>query len=244
MNLKNAYFYNIFNRVSNTGKIPKIDFHIHTSWTDGENSVVEMYKKCSKLKFETILYSEHSRSSSSDWFKKFSKQVKNLKIINNCYPLVGTEVKILNFKGKLDLSKEVQKECAIVMASVHRFPGEVFDERKKLAEQLNYSKKTNIIETELNMILGAINNPDVDILGHPLGMCIKRFGIIPDQKYFDYIIEMAKKKEKIFEINFRYHYDYKSLTNLCLKKKCLFSYGSNSHSTHDLEIYAKKFEKS
>ena len=51
-----------------------------------------------KLKLETILFSEHSRSSSKKWFSKFSKEVKkNQNKKNKCKLLVGTEVKIKEF---------------------------------------------------------------------------------------------------------------------------------------------------
>ena len=38
--------------------------------------------------------------------------------------LVGTEVKIKDFDGNLDINKSIRKKCDLVMASVHRFPGE------------------------------------------------------------------------------------------------------------------------
>ena len=40
---KSLFFDNIFDKIANNN-IPNIDLHLHTKWTDGENTV----KKCTK----------------------------------------------------------------------------------------------------------------------------------------------------------------------------------------------------
>ena len=49
-------------------KLPSIDFHIHTNWTDGKNSVKQVYKRSNSVGLDYMLYSEHSRKSSKGWF--------------------------------------------------------------------------------------------------------------------------------------------------------------------------------
>ena len=63
----------------------------------------------------------------------------------------------------------------------------------------------------------SLKNPLVDILGHPFGMSIKRFGIKPPNEMFDSIIKLCKENDKIFEINSKYHEDPKTLLKKCLK---------------------------
>ena len=118
--LRDSYYNSIFKRYYYR-QIPKIDHHLHTKWTDGKNSVQDMYNFYRKKNYESILFSEHSRKTSKNWFKKFSNQVRKIKY-TTCMPIVGTEVKIVNLKGHLDLSKKIKKECDLIMASVHRFP--------------------------------------------------------------------------------------------------------------------------
>ena len=72
-----------------------------------------------------VLFSEHSRKTSKGWFNKFVVEIKrNQKRIKNCKLFIGTEVKIKDFKGSLDLNNLIRKRCDYIMASVHRFPGE------------------------------------------------------------------------------------------------------------------------
>ena len=69
-------------------------------------------------------------------------------------------------------------------------------------------------------------------------MSIKRFNLKPNNKLFIELIKMAKKNNKIFEINFNYHNSIKNfLIDSCLEKKCLFSIGSNSHSVNNSKTF-------
>ena len=183
------------------------------------------------LKLETILFSEHSRSSSKNWFNKFSKEVKkNQNKKKRCMLLVGTEVKIKDFDGNLDINKSIRKKCDLVMASVHRFPGE----KGNILKKKPLLSKNKAIEIEYKLSIKAIRKSKFDILGHPFGMSIKRFKAKPSWMLFKKMIRECKKNKKIFEINFHYHRNYKKLIDECIKNGTLFSLGSNAHSRKEL----------
>ena len=77
-------------------------------------------------------------------------------------------------------------------------------------------------------------------MGHPFGMSIKRFNIMPKKSFFEKVIKCAKKNNKVFEINLHYHRKiYKKLIGLCLKNKCFMSFGSNAHHTKDIINFNK-----
>ncbi len=229
---KKFFFKEIFEYVKKKKEIPPVDLHVHTSWTDGRNTVDEMSETAIKLKLTNILFSEHSRKESKDWFNKFSNQVKsaNIKFGKECNFLIGTEVKILNKKGELDLSDKIKKECDLIMASVHRFPGE---EGSIINNQGKFSKEEALV-LEYELMLAAIENSDADIIGHPFGMTLKRFNSEPPWELFLKIIKKAGQYEKIFEVNFHYHKNHKELVNACIENNTLVSFGSNAHSTDEL----------
>jgi histidinol phosphatase-like PHP family hydrolase len=233
MKAKNLFFLKLLENFKNNQKI-KIDMHLHTSWTDGQDSVFKMYKEACKKKLNYILFSEHSRKNSGRWFLKFAKEVRSLK--NKCIAFVGTEVKILNFKGELDLSKEIHAYSDFIMASVHRFPGEKSD---RIMLKKNFSKK-NAINIEYKLMRAAILNPKTNILGHPFGMSIKRFKASPSKKLFIDIIKMCKKNNVAFEINSHYHKNLKWLLKECIKQNTLFSLGSNAHKVSEIGQIIKK----
>ena len=230
---KNKFFKKIFQDYKKNKKIPSIDLHVHTNWTDGKHSVKSMVKTANKLKLKTILFSEHSRTNSKKWFNKFSKEVRNNQGNNKketCQLLVGTEVKIMDYDGSLDLNQSIKKKCDLIMASVHRFPGE----KGKIKGKKSNLSRQKAIKIEYDLSMQAIKKSKFDILGHPFGMSIKRFKAKPKWKLFKDLIKECKKHNKIFEINYHYHKNYKKLLNQCIKSQTLFSLGSNAHSKKEL----------
>ena len=226
---KKKFFHDLFLKIKNNN-IPRVDLHVHTNWTDGKNSTTEMHQEAEKLKLNAIFFSEHSRKESGEWFFKFCKEIENLPR-NNCIPIVGTEVKVLNLDGDLDFNIKYKAYCELIMASVHRFPGEQTDNIWE--KKVNLSSK-QILKMEFDLMSASLKNPLTDILGHPFGMSIKRFGINPPEELFDEIIMLCKKYGKIFEINSRYHKQPKNLIRKCINSETLISIGSNAHSKNEL----------
>lgn len=228
---KERIFSYIFNFYKKNRKIPKVDFHIHTNWTDGKHTVKEMAEEARKKKLEMVLFSEHSRKTSKGWFNKFIDEIKrNQKKIKKCKLFIGTEVKIKDFKGSLDLNNLIRKRCDYIMASVHRFPGEKGNIFKNKS---NYTKK-KAIQIEYKLSKNALKNSKFDILGHPFGMSLKRFNAQPKWKLFQSLIKECNRNNKIFEINFHYHKNYKKLIDECIKQKTYFSIGSNAHTKNNI----------
>jgi len=178
-----------------------------------------------------LLFCEHSRRNSKNWFNSFVNEIKycQLTIKKKCQLLIGTEVKILDLNGNLDINEEIKKRCDLVIASVHRFPGE-----KNITENTLKIKKQKAIQIEKDLLTAAIRNSDADIIGHPFGMSIKRFKIDPPWNFFVDIIKDCRKNNKIFEINYYYHKNTKKLVNECIKNKTLFSIGSNAHNKDEI----------
>ena len=225
---KTPLFEYIFDSLKNK-KIPRVDLHVHTNWTDGEHTVEQMHIEACKKSLSHIFFSEHSRKESGSWFLDFIKEVNSLSK-EKCEAMCGTEVKILNFEGDLDLTEEFYKISDLIMASVHRFPGETSDDFKRNDA---YSED-KVIKMEFDLMMSALENPKMDILGHPFGMSIKRFGFDPSQKLFDEIIKKCSKNDKVFEVNFRYHKNPKQLISKCIEHNAKISLGSNAHSKNEL----------
>lgn len=226
---KKIFFQDLFERLKKN-LYPKVDLHVHTKWTDGENTVSEMYNEAENKSLEAIFFSEHSRKESGKWFFDFCEEIKQLPL-KKCTPIVGTEVKILNLEGDLDFNNEFKNVCELVMASVHRFPGEKTDNIWKSKTSLDHKE---IIKLEFKLMCASLKNPLTDILGHPFGMSIKRFNLDPPEELFDELIMLCNKYKKIFEVNSRYHKNPKQLINKCINSNTLISIGSNAHSKNEL----------
>jgi len=213
-----------------SNKIPKVDLHMHTNWTDGKNTVSEMYKSACSKGLDVVLYSEHARYKSVDWFKNFAQEVRSIKK-KKCLPLVGVESKILNYKGEIDIHPKIARECDLIMGSVHRFPGE---DGINLKRHISKYKKKEAIEIEFELSIAALKYSSIDILGHPFGMSYSRFKTQPPWKLIIELIKTAKKYKKAFEINSKYHKQAKKMISKCLEYETLISLGSNAHSVKEV----------
>ena len=205
-------------------KIPMIDTHLHTSWTDGEASVKDMYQAAVNMNLRTILFSEHSRKSSTDWFRSFADEVKELPVVP-CRAYVGTEVKVETLHGDVDTVPEISDQCDFIMASVHRFI-----DPKGETMQFADTDPNEAVELEYRLTWAALENPLVDILGHMFGMSYRRFSVVPPDHKIIELIERAAKYGVAVEVNSHYHPDPLKLIEWCRECDALITFGSNAHS--------------
>lgn len=208
--------------------VPLLDFHAHTSWTDGTHSVQEIYAQAMKIGLQCILFSEHVRKTSEEWFYRFAGEVRS---VSNeaCVALVGVETRIADFEGNIDCVSEVLTECDMVLASVHRFP----DGKGGMVpfEEVELSKAE---EWEFRLASAVLDNPAVTILAHPFGMCYRRYGIAPSEEHIRALIAKAATRDVAFEINAYYHPEPWKLIEWCRQAGTRISLGSDAH--HRVEV--------
>jgi DNA polymerase (family 10) len=147
------------------------DLQMHTTASDGRNSIEEMGEAAQKLGYEYIALTDHSKAvtvANGMDERRTLVQIKKIRAAQERVPgirlLAGIEVDILK-NGKLDLDDEVLAQLDVVVASVHSYmnlPREEMTER----------------------ILAAIENPYAQIIAHPTGRLVMR------REPFDYDMEL------------------------------------------------------
>ncbi len=210
------------------GKAPAFDGHIHTIWTDGELPVAGVYAQAVDCGLEAILFSEHARKTSTDWFNDFAAEVRALPT-SPCRAFVGVECKVEDFDGTLDTAPEIYDLCDLVMASVHRFP-----DGKGGAYAFDAVPPEQAVELEFRLSMAALSNPLTDVLGHPFGMSYKRFKTAPGEDLLRELCAAAAKNQVAIEINSAYHPDPWRLIDLCRDAGVQISLGSNAHQQHEI----------
>lgn len=209
-------------------KLPKLvsyhdvkgDFHMHTKWSDGDNSIEEMAKSAKSLGLKFIAITDHGSDKGMSRVneKQLEKQIKEIekinKKINGIEILKGIEVDIKG-DGSLSLSDSILKKLDIVIASVHS--GFKFPEDK-----------------QTKRVLKALDNPYVNILGHPTGRLIQKRK--PINLNLERIYKKARERGIILEIN-------ASLDRLdlsdgyvreAIEKGVKFTIGTDSHNEKQL----------
>lgn len=207
------------------GCVPAIEGQLHTDWTDGRDSVASMISAGQRSGLVAMLFSEHSRRGSGEWFREFASEVRTVDNEHDTPRLfVGTEVRINGFDGDIDLDPIVAEEAELVLASVHRFPGP--GGKPLTFDEVDPAGSVNV---EKRLMLAAVGNANMDILSHPFGMSLTRFSQnVPAEDWLE-VIEATVVKGVAFEINSKYHADPAYLLDMCIRSGARISIGSDAH---------------
>jgi putative hydrolase len=204
--------------------IPKVDFHIHTNWTDGLHSVQEMYEAACQLNLECILFSEHARKSSISWFRSFASEVRALPR-KPCLALLGVEARVIDFDGNIGIDNDIISLCDLVIGSVHRFPG-----KEGVPLSFEEVSQNEALEIEFTLTEKLLNNSYIQILGHPMGMCYSKYGATISNRKIVQLVKKAKENGIAFEVNSKYSPNPWKFVKLCRDIGALISLGSDAHS--------------
>ena len=170
----------------------KGDLHVHSEWTDGNNSIEEMAKAAQERGYQYIAICDHSPTvgiTNGLTPQRLKKQTEEIDRLNkkmlqgkggkDFKILKGIEVDIKS-NGQLDLNDEILEELDVVVAAVHTKFSQAKDEMTR-------------------RIVKAIENPYVDIIAHPSGRLIGKRE--PYQVDMDKLMDACKAHEKALELN-------------------------------------------
>lgn len=208
--------------------IPSVDLQMHTNWTHGADSVRVMYEAAVAAGLRQVCFTEHVSERSDEWFSKFVQEVRALPSIP-CHAAVGAEARVIDRQGNLGCSKEIISQCDLVLGSVHRFP-----DSKGGVKAFEDIARENAEALEFEYAMALLDNPVVDILAHPFGMCYKRYNVAPSKEHMYALIEKAAKTKTAFEINGYYHPDPWQLIAWCRQVGASMSLGSDAHSKREV----------
>ncbi|MEK6835974.1 MAG: DNA polymerase/3'-5' exonuclease PolX [Nanoarchaeota archaeon] len=103
----------------------KGDLHVHSNYSDGRSSIIEMVQGARKLNYKYVAITDHSKARAiahglnEDRVLKQIKEIQKLrKKFKDIYIFTGTEVDIKS-NGELDLGEDVLKKLDIVIGSIH-----------------------------------------------------------------------------------------------------------------------------
>lgn len=164
--------------------------HVHSTYSDGANSVRELAEACIDNGYRYLCISDHSKSAfyagglkeeelleEKEEIDKLNRELQPFRIY------FGIESDILP-DGNLDYEDEVLASFDFVIASIH-------------------SKLSMGMEEATGRLIRAIENPFVTILGHPSGrLLLSREGYPLDM---DAILEALLKNQVVLEHNCNPH---------------------------------------
>jgi DNA polymerase (family 10) len=198
------------------------DLHMHTTWSDGDDTAEAMARAAKARGYEYIAITDHSRSLrfaggvSIDDLRAHARVAEEVSDRVGLRVLIGSEVDILP-DGSLDYPDEVLRDLDVVIGSVHsrlRMPQEEMTRR----------------------VISAMQNPHLDILGHPTGRLVGQRP--PFDLDLEAVIDAARVTGTVLEISaYPERLDLRdSHVRLARDRGALFEIGTDSHRRDHLRV--------
>lgn len=216
--------------VARTGKLPvsinlsdiKGDLHLHSHYSDGSHSIREIVEEARRRGYQYIAITDHSASlqvAGGLSIDSLLRQMEEIEALQEEYPDIkifkGSEVDIAP-DGGLDYPDEILARLDLVIASIHT--------------GFNQSEKEIT-----GRIIKAMENPHVNIIGHPRGRLLKRREAYPVN--MDEVIRAARATGTCLELNASpYRLDIDDL--ICRKAKeegVMIAFNTDAHNLAELD---------
>ncbi|HVF90116.1 MAG TPA: helix-hairpin-helix domain-containing protein [Blastocatellia bacterium] len=160
-----------------TGKLPDLislgdirgDFHMHTKWSDGQNTVREMIEAARAIGLEYIAITDHTQSTSianGNTPEELLKEIEEIESVAGEYTDIrvfkGAEVDILS-DGSLDMPFDVLDRLDWVVCSIH---AGFHQERQQITDRVIRAMETgypNVFAHPTGRILGERPPYEIDL---------------------------------------------------------------------------------
>ncbi|HOP49618.1 MAG TPA: PHP domain-containing protein [Ignavibacteriales bacterium] len=194
--------------------------HFHTNWSDGSNTLEEMFDGIEKSKFEIAGVCDHSKSSfwanglSEEEVLQQHKVIEELQKKYRIKLLKGIECDI-HKDGSLDYGDGFLKEFDFVVAAIHQFTDD---------DEEFYTKR----------MIKAIENQYVNIIAHPTGRLLLTRLPYPIDIYK--VIDACASNNVAIEINStpsRMDLSWKYL-DYAMNRGARFAINPDAHSTQEI----------
>lgn len=220
-------------------KVPKWDFHIHTSYTDGKASVHQVFEKAMEAGLEVIIFTEHTepwRSKIPQWFQSYNYEIEKEreKHREKIKAFIGVEASAVSFDGKIELTAEMEQKAEFILGAAHRYPGLG---SKKVTEL----SKNEAIDLEFRTLMGLASSAHINAIAHIGATCTKYSTPFPSQLAREIIREAVKNKIAV-EINPVYHKPLIHFIEMCAEENAMITPGSNAHGFGDIGLIVRELE--
>jgi putative hydrolase len=193
----------------------KQDYHVHCNYNDhsaADLTIKNVIRQAEGIGLETLAFTEHVRKN-SEWIPKYLKELEFYDNNSKIKILHGFEAKILE-DGSIDCPEQYSRDYFLI-ASFHT--------------------KYNSKKIWVNALKKAIENPDVNVIGHIAPEC----SFTLENREVDQLASLMVKNKKIVELNAKYHRPPGDWVVIFKKRGVTLHLGSDAHSLKAIGQYQK-----
>ena len=189
------------------------EWHIHTSYTDGANSVDDYCKRAVELGIPLVAFTEHVRRRLSYDFNAYLEDIDRAREQYDLIVLSGCEAKVLP-DGTLDVDDSILKQVDYPIFAFHSFPKD--------------------IEVYLDALYNVLKNPYVNTWAHP-GVFLKRAGLNLPENKLSRVFKVLSDNEVLTELNAKYNAPSDAWISLARQHRVNFVRGSDCHRIEEFK---------
>ena len=223
----------LFHPATATAPVPPWEYHIHTRYSDGSATAGQMVRKAAELGLTRLIFTEHTETgltSGPDWFVRYVEELERLRLETGMDIRVGLEVPITDFRGGLMLDARMREwlengRLALILGAVHAYPGHGWN--------VGTLEPERAIELEFRGCMALAENPLVDAIAHPGGVCNNYATPFPLDR-FEEIVRKATGNGIAIELNPAYQEPLRPYLEICRRHRAWISPGSNAHHLHEI----------
>jgi histidinol phosphatase-like PHP family hydrolase len=210
------------------GEWPRVDFQMHTRWTDGRSTIREMIEAAAATGLDAIAITEHVNAGSG-WYPEFVAEVQAERDRHATLEIFyGAEIAAADYRGGLKADR-ARLDAEVVLGVVHRLPkqdGSGFWSFDELCAG-------DAIELEIRALTGLARSGAIDVLGHPGGTAFRKFGAFPVE-WLEPVFREAREHGLAVELNTKYVWDLEGMLALLRRVGPLVSFGSDAHHANEV----------
>lgn len=230
-----------------------MDYHIHTTLSDGKGNHKDYIKTAQKRKIDEIGFSDHLCLKKVSWAMELSHISSMIETINhlkeNSKAVIKLGIEMDYFLGYEDNIKEIIDSIPFdyVIGSVHFINDWTVDHPDNISEYDKWDID-ELYKVYFNLVQMAAKSKLFDIIGHP--DVIKKFGFKPKRDIsilLEETAEVFKNSGICVEINTsgltkpcKEIYPGKKLIKMCFDKGVPVTLGSDAHRPKDIGQYFDK----
>lgn len=209
---------------------PAWEYHVHSQFSDGSAPVAALIDQARTVGMTRLIFTEHTEPGLVDgtgWFSRYWREVTHLRLLekSGMEILIGLEVPITDFRGGLVLDADMAEKAEFILGAVHAYPGHAFNSASLSAEQS--------IDLEFKGLMSLAENPRIDAIAHPGGVCHKYITPFP-LSLFEEVVRKATRHGIAIELNPAYQEPLAPYLDICRRHDALISPGSNAHGPEEI----------
>lgn len=195
------------------------EWHIHTDYTDGKNTVFQYCEKAIEIGIPLLAFTEHVRKNLNYDFNNFLNDIEKAREKFDLLILSGCEAKVLP-NGGLDVEEWILREADYTIFAFHSFPED--------------------IDLYTRCLKKVLKNEYVNTWAHP-GVFLARYSLKLSEYELIKIFRLMKLYGVLLEVNNKYKVPIRAWLDVAERYNVKTVTGNDIHSIEDLETERSEY---